>query len=162
MAPELFYSSGVHSMSSDLWALGAVLFELATGRPPFYDRSLEEVVRQILEEEPSPLPLADPKRLDPSAPTDTETFAAQQSTPDNPHGHTFSPAFAHFLSRCLEKEPHLRMTWPELRSHPWWNQKARGLGEWKERRHCLLGGSCRQWNCQRNPVLENCICNLLR
>ena len=35
MSPELFTSEGVHSYSSDFWAMGCVLYELRRGVPPF-------------------------------------------------------------------------------------------------------------------------------
>jgi serine/threonine-protein kinase ULK4 len=40
MAPELFTDDGVHSFQSDVWALGCILFEMATGKPPFAASSL--------------------------------------------------------------------------------------------------------------------------
>jgi len=43
MAPE-----GVHSYASDFWALGCVLYELATGKPPFTTTSFHELVGMIL------------------------------------------------------------------------------------------------------------------
>ena len=48
MAPELFQEGGVHSFQSDLWSLGCVLFELATGHPPFVSTYFNELVNLIL------------------------------------------------------------------------------------------------------------------
>ena len=47
MAPELFTDSGVHSFQSDLWSLGCVIFELASGHPPFVSSSFSELVNLI-------------------------------------------------------------------------------------------------------------------
>lgn len=44
MAPELFQDDGVYSFYSDMWALGCVLYELATGKPPFAATGLKELI----------------------------------------------------------------------------------------------------------------------
>lgn len=49
MAPELFTDDGVHSFQSDVWALGCVLYEMATGKPPFAASSLQELIQEIQE-----------------------------------------------------------------------------------------------------------------
>lgn len=56
MAPELFQAGGVHSSASDLWALGCVLYECASGRPPFVSPSFKTLAHLVLTAEPSPLP----------------------------------------------------------------------------------------------------------
>ena len=47
MAPELFQDDGVYSFASDMWSLGCVLFELTTGKPPFYSSSLQKLMNMI-------------------------------------------------------------------------------------------------------------------
>lgn len=54
MAPELFTRDGVPSMASDLWALGCVLYEMATGKPPFHGADLSSLITNILTEPFSP------------------------------------------------------------------------------------------------------------
>lgn len=56
MAPELFQSGAPHSSASDLWALGCVLYECAAGHPPFMSDSLTQLVHDILNNDPAPIP----------------------------------------------------------------------------------------------------------
>ena len=56
MAPELFQAGGVYSSASDLWALGCVLYECASGRPPFVSPSFKTLAHLVLTTEPSLLP----------------------------------------------------------------------------------------------------------
>jgi len=44
MAPELFSDDGVYSFYSDMWALGCVLFELASGKPPYAATGLKDLI----------------------------------------------------------------------------------------------------------------------
>lgn len=55
MAPELFSDNGVHSFFSDFWALGCVMYEMATGKPPFSSNSLKDLIKNICENEYVPL-----------------------------------------------------------------------------------------------------------
>jgi serum/glucocorticoid-regulated kinase 2 len=50
MAPEMLDKSG-HSFSVDYYCLGALLYELVTGNPPFYSRDVEKIYYSIQYEE---------------------------------------------------------------------------------------------------------------
>jgi serine/threonine-protein kinase ULK4 len=43
MAPELFEENGVYSFSSDIWALGILMYEMAAGATPFLGDNFTEI-----------------------------------------------------------------------------------------------------------------------
>ncbi|MBK7406261.1 MAG: protein kinase [Phycisphaerales bacterium] len=70
MAPEQAAGrSEAFCPSVDVYALGAVLYEMLTGRPPFRADSPAETQRQVINEDPAP-----PSRLNTRVPRDLETI----------------------------------------------------------------------------------------
>ena len=117
MAPELAAGTRSVTVAADLWSLGAMLYELLSGRPPFTAEHVPALLRRIIEEEPPPLP--------PAVPRDLATIVFKCLRKDPERRYAGAAELADDLERWLRGEPIIAravgaaervMLW--LRRHP--------------------------------------------
>lgn len=91
---------GMLGPPSDVYALGAILYHLITGRPPFQAESLTTLLQQVIESDP----LA-PRSLNPGIPCDLETICVKCLEKEPQRRYDTAQALADDLDRFLNREP---------------------------------------------------------
>jgi WD40 repeat protein len=100
MAPEQAGSNQQVGPATDVYALGAILYELLTGRPPFKAATALDTVLLLVSEEPVPV-----RRLQPRVPRDLETICHKCLEKDPVNRYISAEALAEDLRRYCNGEP---------------------------------------------------------
>jgi tetratricopeptide (TPR) repeat protein/predicted Ser/Thr protein kinase len=124
MPPEQINDAGKVDQRGDVYSLGATLYHLLTGRPPFQAANTLGTMRQVLCDEPVP-----PKRLNSAVDADLETISLKCLQKEPARRYQTAEEFIADLERYLRGDP--------IRARP--IGRLERLNRWR-RRHPLEAG----------------------
>jgi hypothetical protein len=115
MAPEQVEGRPDVGVPADVWGLGAILYEMLTGRPPFQGATVPDTLEQVRTCEPVP-----PARLQPRIPAALETICLRCLRNDPGKRYPGALELAEDLHRFLDGGP-IR-AWPVGRAWLWYRR----------------------------------------
>ena len=154
MSPEQITDQDQVGPASDIYALGAILYTLLVGQPPFHAASTLETLRQVRQDDPVPL-----RRINSRLPRDLETICLKCLRKEPQARYESAEHLAVDLNQFLLNKPIaarptgvIERTWKWTRRHPslatlivalccssiimtglWWQAKASQLSEYRQR-----------------------------
>jgi WD40 repeat protein/HEAT repeat protein len=118
MPPEQARGEKRVTTAADVYSLGAVLYEVLTGRPPFRTDSVLDTVLQVIEKEPD-----HPRAVNPAADRDLSVIALKCLNKDPARRYSSASALADDLERWANGEPMLARPTPTWEKVWKWAQR---------------------------------------
>jgi serine/threonine protein kinase len=100
MSPEQAAGKNEVGPSADIYSLGALLYALLTGRPPFQSSNVFDTIMQVIERDP-----VSPRQLDPKIDRDLETICLKCLSKSLAQRYPSADALSEDLSRFLNDQP---------------------------------------------------------
>ncbi len=122
MSPEQASGDQTVDHRTDIFSLGATLYELLALRPAFGGRDRAKVLRRVVQDEPKP-----PRRIDPSIPADLETIVGKAMAKSPADRYPTALALADDLRRFLDDKPILAKRPSLLEKAARWSRRRRRL-----------------------------------